>query len=105
LDFLGSGTGDHEHKFFKIKHILEFHPELKFVLLGDDSQRDADIYERICKIFSENITAVYIRQTKSFPKKSTSILLKNIGSLEISTCYFKKSSEAIAHSKRHGIIR
>lgn len=104
LDFLISGRGDHEHKFFKIKHILEFHPELKIVLLGDDAQRDPDIYERICKIFPKNITAVYIRQTKSSPEKKTLNLLKNIKSLKISTCYFKNSDEAITHSRLIGII-
>lgn len=105
FDFLSSGAGSHDHKFYKIKHILEFHPELKFILLGDDSQQDAYIYERICKIFSENITAVYIRQTKSHPKKKIKGLLKNMESLNVKTCYFKNSSAAIAHSKKFGIIQ
>lgn len=102
-DFLMGGK-NHEHKFYSIKHILEFHPELKFILLGDDGQQDAYIYERICKIFSENITAVYIRQTKSRQKESTKKLLENMGSLGVKTCYFKKSREAIAYSKEFGII-
>lgn len=104
FDFLSSGQGDHDHKFYKIKHILEFHPELKFILLGDDSQQDTYIYERICKIFSENVTAVYIRQTTSSHKTKTTLLLKNVESLGVKTCYFKKSSEAIAHSRKFGII-
>jgi phosphatidate phosphatase APP1 len=29
--------GGHNHKFDKIKHILEFYPNLKYVLVGDDS--------------------------------------------------------------------
>lgn len=104
FDFLSSGRGDHNHKFFKIKHILEFHPELKFILLGDDGQQDTRIYEQICKIFSENITAVYIRQTKSTPDKKTKKLLRNIESLEVETCYFQSSNQAIAHSRKLGLI-
>lgn len=104
FDFLSSGSGDHDHKFFKIKHIMEFHPELKFILLGDDSQQDPHIYEQICKIFSENVTAVYIRQTKSSPKNNVRLLMQNMESLQVKTCYFKNSSQAIAHSKKFEII-
>lgn len=104
FDFLGPGRGEHEHKFYKIKHIMEFHPELKFILLGDDGQQDTAIYERICKIFSENVTAVYIRQTKSKPKHKVEKLLRNMESLGVKTCYFKKSREAIAYSREIGIF-
>lgn len=103
-DFLSSNWGNHEQKFYGIKHILEFHPELQFILLGDDGQQDTYIYERICKIFSENITAVYIRQTKSTQKEGTKKLLANIESLGVKTCYFKKSREAIEYSREFGII-
>lgn len=104
FQFLAVRKQDHEHKFYKIKHILEFHPELKFILLGDDGQHDAQIYERICKIFSENIKAVYIRQTRSKPNKGTENLLKNIQSMGVMTCYFKRSMEAIKFSEKKGIF-
>jgi phosphatidate phosphatase APP1 len=38
-------------KFDKIKHILEFYPNLQYVLIGDDSQHDPQLYEAIAKIF------------------------------------------------------
>ena len=50
-DFLTTGGGNHDHKFVKIKDIISFYPKQQYVLLGDDSQHDAYIYERICKIF------------------------------------------------------
>ncbi len=103
FDFLTAVKTDHNHKFFKIKHIMEFHPELKFILLGDDTQQDAYIYEQICKIFSENTTAVYIRQTRSQPDRKVKIMMENMESMGVSVCYFRKSSEAIAHSKRIGV--
>ena len=77
-DFLVTGGGNHDHKFQKIKHLLEFYPELKFILLGDDSQKDPFIYERIVKIFPLSVAAVYIRQTKSRPKKEVSGCLKTL---------------------------
>ncbi|MGM0934126.1 MAG: App1 family protein [Bacteroidota bacterium] len=102
-DFLLTGRGSHDHKFEKVKDIISFYPNLKYVLLGDDSQKDPDIYERICKIFPENIKAVYIRQTTSRKKNKVVEVLKNLESLHVSTCYFKDSERAISHSKALGI--
>lgn len=104
-DFFMSGRGNHDHKFDKIKHVLEFYPNLKYVLLGDDSQHDPILYERICKIFPVTVKAVYIRQTGKYQKDATKTILKNLENLEVSVCYFKESSEAIMHSKSIGIIK
>ena len=103
-DFFMTGRGNHNHKFDKIKHILEFYPNLEYVLLGDDSQHDAFLYEAICKIFPVTVKAVYIRQTGDVKKEKITTILKNLETLRVSVCYFKNSSEAIAHSKRIGII-
>ena len=103
-DLFITGRGDHNHKFEKIKHILEFYPNLQYTLLGDDSQHDPYLYENICKIFPVNIKAVYIRQTGKSKKEKAEIVLKNLESLNIKICYFKNSSEAIAHSKSIGLI-
>jgi phosphatidate phosphatase APP1 len=103
-DFFLTGGGNHNHKFDKIKHILEFYPNLEYVLLGDDSQHDAFLYEAICKIFPVTVKAVYIRQTGDAKKDKVTAVLKNLETLKVSVCYFKNSSEAIAHSKMIGII-
>ena len=103
-DFFLTGRGNHNHKFDKIKHILEFYPTLGYVLLGDDSQHDPFLYEAICKIFPVTVKAVYIRQTGRSKKEKVTIVLKNLETLNVSICYFKDSSEAIAHSKSIGII-
>ena len=103
-DFFITGRGDHNHKFEKIKHILEFYPHLTYTLLGDDSQADPVLYEAICKIFPVNVKAVYIRQTGDLKKEKTIAILKNLESLNVAVCYFRDSSEAIAHSKAIGLI-
>lgn len=103
-DFLLTGRGNHDHKFQKIKEIILFYPTLQYVLLGDDSQHDPYIYERIVKIFPRNVTAIYIRQTSSQKKKKVLKVLRNIESMNTSTCYFKNSQKAIEHSQRIKII-
>ena len=104
-DFLMSGRGNHDHKFIKIKDILTFYPQLDYVLLGDDSQHDPYLYERVCKQFPKNVKAIYIRQTARRRKSKVAAALKNIESLNVSTCYFQHSGEAIAHSQKIGIIK
>lgn len=103
-DFFMTGRGNHNHKFDKIKHILEFYPNLEYVLLGDDSQQDAFLYEAICKIFPVTVKAVYIRQTGVEKKEKVTDILKNLETLKVSVCYFKDSKEAIAHSEMMGLI-
>ena len=103
-DFFWSGNRDHNHKFDKIKHILEFYPDLKYVLMGDDSQHDPLLYEAVCKIFPVTVIAVYIRKTGIREKETVKTIMKNLKSLDIAVCYFTNSSEAIAHSKRIGLI-
>ncbi len=105
LDFLVTGRGDHNHKFEKIKHILEFYPHLKYSLIGDDSQHDPSLYENICKIFPVNVIAVYIRQTGNSKKEKAITSLQNMAAMEVETCYFCDSSEAIEHSKKIGLIK
>ena len=81
-----------------------FYPNLEYVLLGDDSQRDPFLYERVAKIFPQNIKAIYIRQTGRRKRTKTRSALKNIQSLGVETCYFKSSEKAIEHSKSIGIL-
>ncbi|MCH2489353.1 MAG: DUF2183 domain-containing protein [Flavobacteriales bacterium] len=103
-DFLFTGSGSHDHKFEKIKEIISFYPELDYVLLGDDSQRDPFLYERICKVFPKNIKTIYIRQTRKKPKEKVREVLQNIGSMGVDYLYFEDSSKAIAHSKEIGLM-
>jgi len=103
-DFVKSGRGSHDHKFIKIKDIISFYPHLKYVLLGDDSQHDPYLYERICKIFPMNIKAVYIRQTSSKQNGKVQRVLSNLETMNVSTCYFRDSEKAIHNSEREDII-
>lgn len=103
-DFLFTGRGSHDHKFEKIKDIISFYPEIQYVLLGDDSQHDPKIYERICKIFPKNIRAVYIRQTGKRKKPEVQRILENIETLSAASSYFRNSDQALLHSKKIGII-
>jgi len=103
-DFVTTGGGSHDHKLRKIQNIIGFYPELQFILLGDDSQKDPEIYEAICREFPKSIRAIYIRQTTTRSKPLTSMHLKNMEDMGIDTCYFGHSNKAIIHSLEKGIV-
>lgn len=82
-----------DYKTNHIRFIIENSPEKKFVLIGDDSQKDMDVYTNIAKQFKSSIVKIYIRQTKrnSFVKnedKWNKLLATGVPSL-----YFNEEDE------------
>jgi phosphatidate phosphatase APP1 len=54
--------GHREHKIRSIEHILETHPGLPFVLVGDSGQQDPEIYREVAERFPGRVLAIYIRE-------------------------------------------
>jgi phosphatidate phosphatase APP1 len=61
------------HKEPIIKEILELFPSLPFILIGDDSQKDPEIYRAIIDQFPGRILAIYIRNVRAEPERSASV--------------------------------
>jgi phosphatidate phosphatase APP1 len=101
---LSSGQKDLMTKFMRIVRILEAYPHLKFILLGDDSQKDPEIYASVVSHFPDKILAVYLRNIHEDNTEKVSLLIKEMESKGVSCCYFKHSAEAILHSKKTGLI-
>jgi phosphatidate phosphatase APP1 len=53
--------GHEEHKLQAIERMLAFYPQLRFLLIGDNGQRDVSVYARVVKDFRERVAAVFIR--------------------------------------------
>ncbi len=104
MEFLQTGQGKHDGKYIRIVRILKEFPHRKFVLLGDDTQRDPDIYSQVVKDFADHIICVYLRHVGKHKKASVEQKAEAIKRAGVEVLYFKKSEEAIAHSKRMGLI-
>ena len=65
-DLLGTRAG-REQKHDRIREILDLHPDLSFVLLGDSGERDPEIYADIVREHPDRIVAVYIREVRLDP--------------------------------------
>lgn len=99
-----TGQSKHSGKFMRIARLLKEFPHRKFVLLGDDTQHDPDIYTRLVELFSNQIVCVYWRHIRRSRKAYVEELMQKIKSHGVEVCYFKHSAEAIAHSKTIGLI-
>ncbi len=65
-DLLGTSAG-REEKHDRIREVLELHPDLRFVLIGDSGERDPEIYADIVREHPGRIIAVYIREVRLDP--------------------------------------
>lgn len=54
-----------EHKITVCRNILEMYPSLPFILVGDSSQQDPEIYHELVGQFPNRILAVYIRNVST----------------------------------------
>lgn len=103
-EFFKTGQGKHETKFTRIKGIMTAFPNRKYVLLGDDTQKDPEIYTHVVEQFREQVACIYIRRVERKHYAKTKALLDELRQKGVEVFYYKHSTEAIAHSKKVGLI-
>ena len=54
-------TAGHGHKLERASELIERFPQLRWVLLGDSGQADAELYAEAARRFGSRIAAIYIR--------------------------------------------
>ena len=65
--------GHREHKLRSIEHILETHPGLPFVLVGDSGQQDPEIYLEVARRYPGRVRVVYIREVSVGEARDTEL--------------------------------
>ena len=99
-----TGKTKHQGKLIRVARIMQAFPEQHFVLLGDNSQSDPEIYVSIANKYPDKIAAIYIRIISLKKKLITEKRLTSLNNKAIHTCLFKYNEEAIKHSKDIGLI-
>ena len=99
-------AGHDAHKLAAIETVLAFYPGLKFLLIGDNGQRDVTIYARAVADFPERIAAVFIRDVdgscRSGPEGD---LLREIEARGVPTFCGAGFADATALVERLGLDR
>jgi phosphatidate phosphatase APP1 len=99
-----TGKTKHEGKLIRIHRILSAFPKQKFVLFGDNTQQDPEIYAKLVSHFNKQIHAVYIRNIVPAHEQRALDSLKEIEKAGVHTFLFRHSKEAIFHSQSIGLI-
>jgi phosphatidate phosphatase APP1 len=99
-----TGQNNHKTKFMRISRIMEAYPHQKFILLGDDSQEDPNIYSAVVEHFPQNVHAIYLRHVVKSHHGRVTETVEKIRSSGIQCCYFTHSSEAVIHSKQISLV-
>ncbi|MHA7056128.1 App1 family protein [Aquimarina sp. M1] len=91
------------HKQSEIINLLSVYPDLKFILIGDSGEKDADIYTEIAKNYPGRILAIYLRSVNHRRKEKR--ITKIITTFTTTPILLVSSSqEAETHAKQQGFI-
>lgn len=104
FELFKTGKTKHEGKLLRILRILKAFPNQQFILLGDNSQQDPEIYKTLIDKYPDHFHAVYIRNVNPKKEKTTISVLDKIRERGKQTCFFETSKEAIEHSRQIGLI-
>lgn len=102
FQLLKTGKTNHGGKFSRAVRILKTFPNQQFILLGDNSQKDPEIYQALAAHHPGRILAVYIRIVNSNLQAATA-LEKQLRKAGIPCCLFRHSKEAMEHSASIGL--
>jgi phosphatidate phosphatase APP1 len=93
-----------DYKLNHIKFILENTTHKKYVLIGDDTQKDMEVYTKIVDRFPDRIVKVYIRQTKSQVKPYQSLMLHDLKATGIDFTYFDDNTSLNAKKEYERLL-
>lgn len=88
----------------EVLNILKTYPQLKFILIGDSGERDADIYIEIAQSLPDRIAAIYLRSVNDDERM---IRVKGLFETYKTTpvLIVEKTEDAIVHAQENGFIK
>ena len=104
---LFASSRHHDHKGAVIRNIIQLHPEMQFILIGDTSQHDPEIYRQIVAEFPNRVKAIYIRDVTMNPERSTAVkkLAEEILAAGSTLVLAENTLAAARHAVEQGLIR
>jgi len=98
--------GGHGHKREKIRTVLNCFPDLRFILIGDSGQEDAEHYLSIVREEGARILAVYIRSVHSGPERDARLqhIADEMRVAGSSMVLVESTVEAARHAAEQGYI-
>ena len=101
-----SSTRHFDHKGASIRTILQLYPELPFILLGDTSQHDPEIYRQIVHECPGRVRAIYIRDVTRSADRSAAVqrLAEELRASHATLVLAEDTVGAAMHAVEQGLI-
>ena len=94
-----------EHKMAKIRQILTSFNDLRFILIGDSGQKDAEIYSQVVREFPGRILAVYIRDVSNEERDAAvRAIAGTVHQSGVEMLLVQDTAEAARHAQGRGFI-
>lgn len=97
---------DHmNHKLGLIRTLLDTHPDLPFILIGDSSEKDPEIYLQTVIEYPGRILAIYIRDvTGDRRDKTMQLIIEKVKEAGAEMLFVSDTMAAAAHAVDRGFI-
>jgi phosphatidate phosphatase APP1 len=94
-----------DHKLAQIRTLVDYYPELKFILIGDSGQHDPEIYLRVIQAHPGRILAAFIRDvTPDLRDHAVAAIIEQAKSAGVEMLYVRDSADALHHARRLGLV-
>lgn len=103
--FWKTGKTGHEGKLVRIARLMNTFPDVRFLLIGDNTQKDPEIYAEIVEKYPNQVKAVLIRNGVSKNVAKTTLILQKIAKQNIPVLQFDTTQEGISFSREIDIIK
>lgn len=101
-------TQGHGHKLERARELIQRLPQLKWVLVGDSGQADAELYAEAAREFGDRILAIYIRDVDLEPEsardKSVDGYIEKIAGTRVPMLRVADSHAIAEHARGLGLI-
>jgi phosphatidate phosphatase APP1 len=102
-DLLGTGAG-REPKAGRLQEVLDLHPGLRFVLIGDSGEKDPEIYADIARANPGRILAIYIREVRLDPGDGRVEEVSGTWTEDVPFVLAADSEAVRRHAVAHGLL-
>jgi phosphatidate phosphatase APP1 len=102
------GTRGHRHKLERVRELVHRLPQLRWLLVGDSGQADAELYAEAAQEFGDRILAIYIRDVDlaqdSARDRYVDGFIERIAGTRVPMLRVADSSAIAAHALGLGLI-
>lgn len=99
----------HAHKLDRARELIERFPRLRWVLLGDSGQADAELYAEAAQAYGDRIAAIYIRDVDPDLDSPLDVAvdahIARVGGTRVPMLRVRDSRAIAAHAASIGLIR